>query len=163
VSELLEQRKARVRAEWLAQCAKVRVGRKIPEWKGATADTPIPDKVRDRVTLTFENRCYLSTILITTTRPEMEHVIPLSEGGDNHEYNLRPVLPKEHKIKSAVETKRRAKADAARRAKLGLKTKQGPPMQGAGFTPAAPQRKASKIEPGSKLAQLRALREANAR
>jgi 5-methylcytosine-specific restriction enzyme A len=144
VSDLLEERKARVRAEWLAQCAKVRVGRKIPEWKGKTADTVIPDRVRDRVTSTFENRCYLSTILITTTRPEMEHVIPLSEDGDNHEYNLRPVLPAEHKIKSAIETKRRAKADAMRRKKLGLAHNDGPSIQSAGFTPTKPQRRATR-------------------
>jgi 5-methylcytosine-specific restriction enzyme A len=158
MSDLLEERKARVRAEWEAQCAKTRTGRKIPEWKGKTPDSKIPDAVRLRVTQTFENTCYLTGFKIVTETPDMEHVIPLSERGDHAEYNLRPALNAAHKIKSAGETERRAKADAAAKAKMGLKSRKGPPIKDKGFDPAEPQKKASKPpEKGGKLESIMAL------
>lgn len=148
MSALLDERKARVRAEWEAQCAKTRTGRKIPEWKGKTPDSKIPDEVRLRVTRTFANTCYLSGFLIVTETPDMEHVIPLSEGGDHAEYNLRPALPAAHRIKSAGETERRKKADRAAKKKLGIKA-ETKPIESKGFDEVPPQKKASgKINEG---------------
>jgi 5-methylcytosine-specific restriction enzyme A len=143
MSDLLEERKARVRAEWEAQCAKTRVGRKIPEWKGKTPDAKIPDEVRQRVTATFENKCYLSSFLIVTETPDMEHVIPLSEDGDHAEYNLRPALPAAHIIKSAGETNRRAKAKRQAKKKMGIK-RETKKIESPGFDKAPEQRKATK-------------------
>lgn len=152
MSDLLEERKARVRAEWEAQCAKTRTGRKIPEWRGKTADTKIPDAVRLRVTQTFENTCYLSGFKIVTETPDMEHVIPLSENGEHSEYNLRPALPAAHKIKSAGETARRAKADASAKKKLGMKPQDSKPIESKPFPPT--EKKTRATAPPSKFAGL---------
>lgn len=144
MSDLLEARQERARAEWKDRCAKVRVGRSIPEWRGKKADSKVPDAVRDRVLETWGGACYLSGIIIAGKPWDLEHVIPLAEGGENREANLRPALRAPHIIKSAKEKKRQSKADRARRAGNGTKAAPKQKLEGAGFAKAEPQARATK-------------------
>ena len=90
-----------------------------------------------------------------------EHVRALENGGTNDDANLAVFCEPCAAVKTPKDHATAAKAKRQKQRSLGIRKE--PTLKGAGFTPAAPQRKASKIEPGSKLAQLRALREANAR
>lgn len=97
-------------------------GRSVPEWTGKTPDTKVPDIVRDRVFLRAGGRCYLSgRKIMPGDKWELEHVKPLSMGGEHRERNLRPALVAAHREKTKAEAADRAKADRIRRKHLGLK------------------------------------------
>ena len=103
--------------------------REVEEWIGATPDTPVPDRVKLRVFARYEGRCYLSKVKI---RPGMawdvEHLIPIANGGQNRERNLAPALKDPHKVKSADDAKDKAHVDRMRRNHLGLKPKSRRPI-----------------------------------
>jgi len=90
-------------------------------------------------------------------KPEIDHRNPDGLTGkptlDNAVLLCRPCHVEKTKQDVA------AIAEAKRREALHLGAKPAPakPIQSAGFRPAPPQRKASKVEPGGKLEQLRAL------
>lgn len=59
-------------------------GRAVPEWIGATPDTPIPKRVKDRIWLREGGRCYLTGRKIQIGDAfEFEHVIAITLGGEN--------------------------------------------------------------------------------
>jgi hypothetical protein len=68
-------------------------------------------KVRAQVLLANGGRCYLTGQKIAAGEAwEVEHVIPLAQGGTNDLANLRPALKAAHKIKSANDAANTAKA-----------------------------------------------------
>jgi 5-methylcytosine-specific restriction endonuclease McrA len=79
--------------------------RAVPEWIGKTDDTRAPPRVRARVFMAYDGKCYLTGKRITPADHwELEHVIALINGGKNRESNLAPVLAgKPHKEKTAVD------------------------------------------------------------
>ncbi len=91
-------------------------------------------KVRAQVLLANGGRCYLSGVKIMAgDKWEVEHVIPLAQGGTNDPANLRPALAGAHKIKTAKDA-----ADTARARRLAGETCQGEParpLHGRGFSP----------------------------
>lgn len=89
-------------------------GRAVPEWIGATPDTPVPEKVKLRVLLRYERRCHWTGVLIRPADDwDVDHVTALINGGENREANLAPILRgKAHKEKTA---KDRQEADKVRR------------------------------------------------
>lgn len=89
-------------------------GRAIPEWIGATPDTPAPKKVQLRVLLRYERRCHWTGALIRAGDAwDVDHVIALVNGGENKESNLAPILRgKPHQEKTAED---RDEADKVRR------------------------------------------------
>lgn len=90
-------------------------GRSIPEWIASKPDTKVPDKVRDRVLERAGGRCHLSGMLIAGKPWQVEHVRPLSMGGEHRESNLAPALVEAHREKTSLEARDRAKADRMRR------------------------------------------------
>lgn len=117
--------------------------RSVPEWVGKTADTKVPDHVRLRIFRTHEGRCHISRRkIMPSDHWELEHVIPLSMGGEHRERNLAPALADKHKEKSKQEAADRARGDAASKHHLGIR----PPsrLRSAGFVKAPPQRSASR-------------------
>lgn len=91
-------------------------GRSVPEWIGRTADAHVPANIRDRVFQRAKGRCHISgRRIMPGERWELEHIKPLSMGGEHRESNLAPALAIEHRAKSAAETTARAKADRLRR------------------------------------------------
>lgn len=63
--------------------------RSVPEWIGATDDTPVPDRVRTRVFIAKGGRCHSCKRKITAGESwTCEHVLALINGGENRESNL---------------------------------------------------------------------------
>lgn len=89
-------------------------------------------KVRAEVLLANGGRCYLTNAKIMAgDKWDVEHVIPLAQGGTNDPANLRPALAGPHKIKSAKDA-----TDTAKARRLAGETCQGEParkLQGRGF------------------------------
>ena len=111
-------------------------GRSLPEWIGKTPDTKVPDAIRDRVFVRAGGRCYLSgRKIMPGDKWELEHVKPLSMGGEHRESNLRPALVAAHREKTKVEAADRAKADRIRRKHLGTWPKSKAPIKSRGFSP----------------------------
>jgi len=111
-------------------------GRSVPEWIGKTPDSKVPDAIRDRVFVRAGGRCYLSgRKIMPGDKWELEHVKPLSMGGEHRESNLRPALVAAHREKTKAEAADRAKADRIRRKHLGTWPKSKAPIKSRGFSP----------------------------
>lgn len=64
--------------------------RTVREWRGATPDAPIPDKVRARVFLDFEGKCaHCRKIVRVGDKPQLDHIVALVNGGEHREHNLQ--------------------------------------------------------------------------
>lgn len=103
--------------------------RKVPEWIGKTDDSPIPDRVKDRVFEAYDRRCYL------TFRPiargdawHVEHIKAICNGGENRESNLAPALVEPHKEKTRADRKLKSKSDRVRRKHHGIRRSKHPIM-----------------------------------
>ena len=114
--------------------------RSLPEWRGATPDSPIPSRVRLRVFQAHNGVCYRSKRKI---RPgdawECDHVIALINGGANCESNLAPLLTETHREKTAedVATKSKTYRLAAKHNGTWPATKR--PLKSRGFAPSRNQ------------------------
>jgi 5-methylcytosine-specific restriction endonuclease McrA len=64
---------------------------------------------------------------------ELEHIKPLSMGGEHREQNLAPALVKPHREKTAKEATERAKADRVRAKHLGIYPPSKRPLKSRGF------------------------------
>lgn len=63
--------------------------RSVPEWIGATPDTPAPPRVRLRVFERCEGKCHRCTRKIAAGEKwTLEHLVALINGGANAEGNL---------------------------------------------------------------------------
>lgn len=68
-------------------------------------------KRRVEVLLANGGRCYLSGVKISAGNVwDVEHVIPLAQGGTNDLANLKPALASAHKVKSAEDATNTARA-----------------------------------------------------
>jgi 5-methylcytosine-specific restriction endonuclease McrA len=109
-------------------------GRSVVEWIGKTADSKVPERVRVRVFLAHNGICHISKRPIRVGEAwELEHVKPLSMGGEHREGNLAPALVGAHREKTAREATERAKADRMRLKHLGIYPKSRRPLKGRGF------------------------------
>ncbi len=108
------------------------MSRAVPEWIGKTPDSKVPGAVRLRVLNANKGECYLSGVPIGSKPWEVEHVKPLSMGGENRESNLKPALVAAHKAKTKVEAAERAKADAIAKRAAGI-TAPTQKIKSAGF------------------------------
>lgn len=97
--------------------------RTVPEWIGATADTPIPPRVRLRVFEAHGGVCYLSGRKIRAGDAwQIDHVRALVNGGENREANLAPALADKHREKTAADVAEKSKVASIRAAHLGIKS-----------------------------------------
>lgn len=65
------------------------MSRSVPEWVGRSSDTPVPDRVRDRVFDAKGGRCHKCGRKIGVgERWTCEHMRALINGGENRERNL---------------------------------------------------------------------------
>lgn len=67
------------------------MARSLPEWRGSTADTPVPPRVRLRVYDKFKGRCAGCGAALFGKTFTCDHVIAIINGGDNCESNLQPL------------------------------------------------------------------------
>lgn len=118
--------------------------RALPEWIGATPDTPAPPRVRLRVFEAYGGRCYLSGRKIMPGDAwELDHIKALTNGGENRETNLAPALKEKHREKTAEDVALKSKTYRQRAKHLGIWPK-GPKIQSRGFQRRAPQLEESK-------------------
>lgn len=118
-------------------------GRTVPEWRGKSPDSKVPGHVRARIFVNANGLCHISGRKIgPADQWDLEHVTPLSMGGEHRESNLRPALRDKHREKTAAEAGPRAKADRVQKKHLGIKSK--PRLQSRGFPKAEPQHSASR-------------------
>lgn len=76
------------------------MSRSVPEWIGATDDTPVPARVRLRVFEKYDGKCYRSGRKNRAGDAwQADHIIALTNGGENRENNLAPILTEPHKEK----------------------------------------------------------------
>lgn len=137
------------RIEWNAKIA-AKGMRRWKEWVGKTPDAKVPDAVRARIFALWEGRCFITGVKLGTDDWDMDHVVPLADGGKHQESNLRPVWRPAHRAKTGKENSARAVVRRKQRAHLGLKRKPKKQIQSQPFAKAEPQHRASK--PISKLA-----------
>jgi len=99
-------------------------GRSTNEWIGKTLDSAIPPRVRARVFLAHDGRCYLSGRKIgPADKWDCDHVVALCNGGENRENNLRPALRDKHREKTREDVALKSKIARVQKKHLGLKPK----------------------------------------
>ena len=88
--------------------------RAVPEWIGATPDTPVPPRVKVRVFDAYSGRCHWSGRKIAAgDKWDVDHVRALINGGENRESNLAPILrDKAHKEKTDRDVAEKVKGRA---------------------------------------------------
>ena len=104
-------------------------GRSVPEWIGKTADSAIPDRVKERVFLTNGGICHISGRKIRAGEKwDAEHVIALCNWlatddapHGNRETNLAPALSAKHPEKTALDVAEKAQISRKRQKHLGIK------------------------------------------
>lgn len=100
------------------------MSRALPEWIGATPDTPIPARVRLRVFDAHGGVCHLTGRKIQAGEAwDCDHVVALINGGENRESNLAPALREAHRAKTREDVAVKAKVASVRKKHLGLKPK----------------------------------------
>lgn len=116
-------------------------GRQVPEWVADHPDQAIPKRVKDRIWLREGGRCYLSGDKIKVGDAfEFEHVIALTNGGENRESNIRLALKEPHKTKTAADRKTSTKTRRMRMKNNGTWPKSKRPLKGRTFESTREQR-----------------------
>lgn len=86
-------------------------------------------KDRAAIFLAADGLCHICSGKIATGEAwELEHVIPLAQGGDDEAHNLRPAHFKCHKAKTAADAGNTAKAKRREAAHRGWKAPSTRPM-----------------------------------
>lgn len=97
------------------------MARSVPEWIGATDDTPVPPRVRLRVFEAHGGRCHLSgRKIMPGDLWECDHVRAIINGGENRESNLAPALKDKHREKTDDDVAEKAHIDRVRKKHLGI-------------------------------------------
>lgn len=119
--------------------------RSRPEWIGKTPDTAIPDRVQARVAKRANDCCVKCTRQIgPALKGQIDHVTPLILGGANRETNLQLLCVECHKAKTALDVRLKARVAKSRVRNLASRNAKGSKLKSRGFTPAPPQRSASR-------------------
>lgn len=109
-------------------------GRSVPEWIGATPDTPVPPRVKLRVFEAHGGICHLSGRKIRAGDAwDCDHVKALTNGGENRESNLAPALRDFHRAKTAEDVAEKSKVERIRKKHLGIYPKSPRPLKSRGF------------------------------
>jgi 5-methylcytosine-specific restriction endonuclease McrA len=96
--------------------------RSTNEWRGKTDDSPIPDRVRDRVFAKYEGYCPKCSRELRAGHWQCDHVVPLILGGAHAESNLQPLCTTPcHSAKTALDVKIKAKVARVRKRHLGIR------------------------------------------
>lgn len=98
------------------------MARSVHEWIGRNDDSPIPDRVLDRVFAKFEGYCPKCSRELRPGHWQCDHVIPLILGGKHRESNLQPLCTTPcHSEKSKLDVKLKAKVARVRKRHLGIR------------------------------------------
>lgn len=128
------------------------MARSVSEWTGKSDDARVPPRVRLRIFERHGGICHLSGVKITPGMAwDLDHIVALVNGGKHVESNLAPALKAPHKAKTARDVAEKSAIARVRKKALGIKAVK-PEIKSPGFTPADPQRRATK--PIDKFANL---------
>ena len=95
--------------------------RSVPEWRGASDNTPVPERVKLRVFLKHDGICHVAKRRIRPGEPwDVDHIVALCNGGQNIESNLAPVLRDKHKEKTARDVAEKSRTYRKRKSNLGM-------------------------------------------
>lgn len=99
------------------------MSRSLPEWRGRTDDTRVPDRVRLRVFEKYEHRCGLcGRELNAGDKWTCDHMRALINGGINAEHNLMPICDWcDVNIKTPADVKLKAKTYARKSKHHGIR------------------------------------------
>lgn len=105
--------------------------RAVPEWWGATPDTPPPARVRVRVFDKKNGRCHKCGRKINAGEKwTCEHLDAIINGGENREKNLDVTCDWCLPAKNAEDVAIKSKTYAVRKRHLGIRKAKGRPMAG---------------------------------
>lgn len=99
--------------------------RSTPEWHGKTDDTPVPERVRQRVAERAGYRCQACGMRVRFGG-EIDHIIALKNGGENRERNLQFLCATHHKLKTARDVAEKSKVYQTQKRLGPLKREQSP-------------------------------------
>lgn len=136
-------------------------GRKVHEWIGKTDDSMPPPSIRARIFDRCEGTCHISgRKIMPGDEWHLDHIKSIRNQGENREMNLAVAYGPAHREKTAKENSEGAKSDRIRVKHIGAEDETANPIPSRKREKAPAQRKASREDPGSKTAQIRAMREA---
>lgn len=122
------------------------MARSVPEWVGKSDDAAIPPRVRVRVIDRQRPAAGEYPVCPDCDQPiregdgcEIDHAVPLIDGGQHAESNLRAVHARCHRLKTAREAKQRAEARQHQKRAYGLKAPKRPLRSRNSFRPTAPR------------------------
>lgn len=100
-------------------------GRDVPEWIGATPNSPVPERVKRRVWMRYGGKCHWAKRKIMAGEDwDVDHVKALINGGENRESNLAPILRgKPHNEKTAADRDEQSKTNSMWEKTYGRKKK----------------------------------------
>ena len=103
-------------------------------------------RTKDKAWVRDEGTCRHCKVKIAPGAARYDHILPAGLGGKATLANCQVLCEPCHTVKTGKEDiPRIRKADRQRRYHNGTKAEPTKKIQGAGFTPAAPQRKASRL------------------
>lgn len=78
------------------------MSRAVPEWIGATPDSPVPARVRLRVFERDDGKCQCGCgrWITAADKWETDHIVAIVNGGENRERNLQTLLKADHDAKT---------------------------------------------------------------
>lgn len=96
--------------------------RPVKEWIGSSPTAKIPDRVKRRIWLRENGKCYLTGRKINVgDKHQFEHEIALVNGGEHSESNIRLALDAPHKLKTKSDLAEKAKVARLFNAHHGIK------------------------------------------
>lgn len=110
------------------------MSRSVPLWEGSTPDAAIPTRVKLRIWERCGGRCGLTgRKIMPGDQHDYDHIRALILGGAHREDNIHVVLRAAHKLKTADDVARKAKADRVRAKHLGIWPQSKRPLKSRGF------------------------------
>lgn len=97
------------------------MSRSIDLWVGRTDDAKVPPRVRARIFLREDGRCWITgRKILTGDHWDLDHKVALINGGRHAEDNLFPALRDKHRQKTAEDVAEKSKVARVRAKHLGL-------------------------------------------
>lgn len=113
--------------------------RPVPEWVAEHDGQAIPPRVKARIWLREEGRCYLTgRKIMPGDAYEYEHRIALCNGGAHAEHNIYLALKDKHREKTRADLAEKSKVARVRAKHLGIYPKSPSRIQSRGFPKRAP-------------------------
>jgi len=102
------------------------MARKTPEWVGKTDDVKVPEVVQLRLWDKCKGHCTAcNRKILAGQKKQLDHEIPLADGGRHAESNLQWLCDACHVAKTGAEATQRASVRRKAKAILGIKRPKG--------------------------------------